>query len=93
MNPAGGDFSDRAATSPALFNRCVINWWGTWSDEALLQVAKEFTERTELEIGVPKEIREQKVEDESGLSIVHLSVAKTIVEFHQLVEKVMIGYA
>ena len=42
MNPAGGDFSGRAATSRALFNRCVINWWSTLSNHALLQGAKEF---------------------------------------------------
>ena len=42
MNPAGGDFSGRAETSCALFNRCVINWWGTLSNDALLQGAKEF---------------------------------------------------
>eukprot|EP01084_Bolivina_argentea_P084877 153460_1 len=53
MNPAGGDFSNRAATSPALFNRCVINWWGTWPQDALLQVAAEFTESCDLNIGVP----------------------------------------
>lgn len=28
MNPASDDFSNRAATSPALFNRCVIDWHG-----------------------------------------------------------------
>merc|ERR1712039_1119952 len=54
MNPAGGDFSGRAATSPALFNRCVINWWGTWPQDALLQVAAEFTETCDLDIGVPQ---------------------------------------
>merc|ERR1719433_1075083 len=51
MNPAGGDFSGRASTSPALFNRCVINWFGTWSDDALYQVAKEFVETEDLEMG------------------------------------------
>merc|ERR1712113_269132 len=54
MNPAGGDFSGRAATSPALFNRCVVNWWGTWPQDALLQVAAEFTETCDLDIGVPQ---------------------------------------
>lgn len=58
MNPAGGDFGGRAATSPALFNRCepmpfawwglldptrvshrcVIDWFGDWSQTALAQV-------------------------------------------------------
>ena len=43
MNPAGGDFAGRSNTSPALFNRCVVDWFGTWSFDALTQVAHEFT--------------------------------------------------
>lgn len=43
MNPCNPDFSNRTASSPALFNRCVIDWFGDWSQEALIQVAKEFT--------------------------------------------------
>merc|ERR1712113_1269545 len=99
MNPAGGDFSDRAATSPALFNRCVINWWGTWPQDALLQVAAEFTETCDLNIGVPPELRTEQKEEkqdedddqhyEKEIYGVHLSVSETIVKFHQMVEKVM----
>merc|ERR1712228_829863 len=100
MNPAGGDFSGRAATSPALFNRCVINWWGTWPQDALLQVAAEFTESCDLNIGVPPELRterkeEKKMDDDDDQHYdkevygVHLSVSQTIVQFHQMVEKVM----
>lgn len=43
MNPSNPDFSNRTASSPALFNRCVIDWFGDWSEEGLFQVAKEFT--------------------------------------------------
>jgi dynein heavy chain 1 len=43
MNPAASDFSNRCTTSPALFNRCVVDWFGTWSQRALAQVAYEFT--------------------------------------------------
>ena len=43
MNPANPDFANRSASSPALFNRCVIDWFGDWTDEGLLQVAMEFT--------------------------------------------------
>merc|ERR1712130_238319 len=68
MNPAGGDMSGRAATSPALFNRCVVNWWGTWPDDALLQVAAEFTEELDLEIGVPEEFRSKVVEPEAAIT-------------------------
>jgi len=35
MNPANPDFSNRTASSPALFNRCVIDWFGDWNNEAL----------------------------------------------------------
>jgi len=43
MNPSNPDFSNRTASSPALFNRCVIDWFGDWTDDGLLQVAQEFT--------------------------------------------------
>ncbi|XP_072938013.1 dynein heavy chain, cytoplasmic isoform X3 [Epargyreus clarus] len=49
MNPSSEGLKDRAATSPALFNRCVLNWFGDWSDGALFQVGKEFTTRMDLE--------------------------------------------
>lgn len=41
MNPASADFSNRAANSPAIFNRCVIDWFADWTDNSLMQVAKE----------------------------------------------------
>lgn len=43
MNPASSDFSNRCTASPALFNRCVVDWFGTWSQSALAQVGSEFT--------------------------------------------------
>ena len=49
MNPASSDFNSRCTTSPALFNRCVVDWMGTWSQAALVQVGHEFT--TKLDIG------------------------------------------
>ncbi|XP_066262863.1 dynein heavy chain, cytoplasmic isoform X3 [Euwallacea similis] len=49
MNPSTDGLKDRAATSPALFNRCVLNWFGDWSDGALYQVGKEFTNRVDLD--------------------------------------------
>ncbi|KAJ3411544.1 hypothetical protein HDV05_002063 [Chytridiales sp. JEL 0842] len=44
MNPPENGFASRAATSPALFNRCVMDWFGNWSDQAFFQVGKEFTD-------------------------------------------------
>ncbi|KAK7789348.1 hypothetical protein R5R35_002380 [Gryllus longicercus] len=49
MNPSSEGLKDRAATSPALFNRCVLNWFGDWSDGALFQVGREFTSRVDLD--------------------------------------------
>jgi dynein heavy chain 1 len=43
MNPRNTDFTNRAATSPALFNRCVVDWFGDWSTTALQQIGHEFT--------------------------------------------------
>lgn len=28
MNPASSDFQNRCTASPALFNRCVVDWFG-----------------------------------------------------------------
>ncbi|KAI8434184.1 hypothetical protein MSG28_012298 [Choristoneura fumiferana] len=58
MNPSSEGLKDRAATSPALFNRCVLNWFGDWSDGALFQVGKEFTTRMDLDSAeyVPPEL-------------------------------------
>lgn len=49
MNPSQDGLKSRAATSPALFNRCVLNWFGDWSQHAYYEVGKEFTMRIDLE--------------------------------------------
>lgn len=48
MNPANPEFSNRQATSPALFNRCVIDWFGDWPESAMLHVASDFLKNIEL---------------------------------------------
>src|SRR5277367_3715040 len=50
MNPPESGLSSRAAASPALFNRCVLNWMGSWTDQAFYQVGMEFTRRLDLEV-------------------------------------------
>ena len=50
MNPPEGGLSSKAATSPALFNRCVLNWFGDWSDQALFQVGLELTQPVDLDL-------------------------------------------
>jgi len=50
MNPTTKDFHNRSTTSPALFNRCVLDWFGEWSSQALFQVGKKFTESLSLSL-------------------------------------------
>lgn len=50
MNPPSGGLASRAATSPALFNRCVLDWFGDWSDQAFYQVGNEFTHTLDLDV-------------------------------------------
>jgi dynein heavy chain 1 len=49
MNPPSDGLAGRAATSPALFNRCVLNWFGKWSTRTLYQVGAEMTSEIDLE--------------------------------------------
>ena len=48
MNPSGGEWKNRSTTSPALFNRCVVDWFGSWSPKAMAEVGKEFTLRLDM---------------------------------------------
>ncbi|CAO3629084.1 unnamed protein product [Cunninghamella echinulata] len=50
MNPPEGGLASRAATSPALFNRCVLDWFGDWPDQAFYQVGSEFTKGLDLDL-------------------------------------------
>ena len=49
MSPLSEGLKDRAATSPALFNHCVLNWFSDWSTDALYQVGYEFTNKVDLD--------------------------------------------
>ncbi|RXW18037.1 hypothetical protein EST38_g7810 [Candolleomyces aberdarensis] len=50
MNPPENGLASRAATSPALFNCCVHDWFGDWSDQAFYQVGMKFTQRLDLDL-------------------------------------------
>jgi len=76
MNPASSDFQNRTTTSPALFNRCVIDWVGDWSADALLQVASEFTERLDLDDAVADQAKTDPEAVVDSLVFVHQSVGK-----------------
>jgi len=95
MNPASSDLKNRAATSPALFNRCVVDWFGDWSNQALGQVATEFTKSVDLDFaspdfGCPPEIESVVRESslvplEEPLRYRH-AVVSCLVRVHQMVQ-------
>lgn len=41
MNPSNEEFSSKATSSPAIFNRCVINWFQDWTQESYDAVVQE----------------------------------------------------
>ena len=48
MNPANPDFYNRKNSSPALFNRCIIDWFGDWPRSAQKAVSRQFTRNVEI---------------------------------------------
>ena len=50
MNPSETGLASRAATSPALLNRCVLDWFGDWVDQAFFQVGMKFTHTLVLDL-------------------------------------------
>jgi dynein heavy chain 1 len=99
MNPASSDFENRCTTSPALFNRCVVDWFGTWNTYALAQVGYEFT--ANLDTGytsytVPSgagdiffAVMESTNSTEPGL---HEAVVSALVSIHDTVKKLTIKH-
>lgn len=41
INPSSDEFSSRTVASPALFNRCTVDWLGDWNLDTLTQIAEE----------------------------------------------------
>ena len=41
INPSSGEFTSRTVASPALVNRCTIDWFGDWELATLQQVLQE----------------------------------------------------
>lgn len=68
MNPSNEDFDNRNETAPALYNRCVIDWFGEWSSVALYQVGHAFTTHLPLSDGPPgtKYVPKDEEFDEDG---------------------------
>lgn len=94
MNPASADFSNRCTASPALFNRCVVDWFGTWSQTALIQVVSEFTKHldtgyTTYEPQGGSEMLALVMDTLNCENVgLHEAVVAAVVSFHDTVKKV-----
>ncbi|CAI4230233.1 unnamed protein product [Auanema sp. JU1783] len=89
MNPSGSGLRERASTSPALFNRCVLNWFGDWSDTALYQVGSELTNKLDMDRSdyeAPLGIKPVCELLPSPLTYRH-AVINTLVQCHKAVQK------
>ena len=97
MNPSGGEWKNRATTSPALFNRTVVNWVGTWSAKAMAEVGKEFTMRLDMGdsehvgaswgIGDGESIMNVVSEAFSGTGGLRQAVVAALVEMHRITKE------
>lgn len=100
MNPSGGEWKKRTTTSPALFNRCVVDWFGTWSSKAMGEVGKEFTSKIDFSdaesvggswgIGDGKMIMDKVGEAFEGSVYggLHQAVVAALVEIHGTVKQI-----
>ena len=79
MNPLSPDFSNRAASSPALYNRCVIDWFGDWSREGLFQVAKKLTENADLR-------KENFKKHDMSKEEMHTLIVDSITSYHMVIK-------
>lgn len=52
INDPNQERSGYVLKSPALFNRCILNWMGEWSVEALITIATKMLEWTPIDEGV-----------------------------------------
>ncbi|MCQ2815661.1 MAG: AAA family ATPase [archaeon] len=81
MNPLSPDFSNRAASSPALYNRCVINWFGDWPKDALFQVANKLTEHVEF---APENFSKPGLSDNEEM---RGYLVESITEYHMVIKE------
>ncbi|KEG14468.1 putative dynein heavy chain, cytosolic [Trypanosoma grayi] len=48
IDPSSGEFASRAVASPALFNRCTIDWFGDWDRGTRYQVTQQLTQHIDV---------------------------------------------
>lgn len=85
MNPSSGDYNNRTATSPALFNRCVIDWFGTWPREALAQVGSQL-----IKLDFNEDSYDNNYNQDSDLIITSISRQKGVFTKHDAIINSMV---
>eukprot|EP00388_Colpodella_angusta_P013622 GDKJ01034143.1.p1 GENE.GDKJ01034143.1~~GDKJ01034143.1.p1 ORF type:complete len:2177 (-),score=677.89 GDKJ01034143.1:78-6206(-) len=86
MNPANPEFVNRQATSPALFNRCVVDWFGDWSLPALQMVGSHISLEVPMEkVVLTKDISASAADEVEAEAIRREVFAKTLVDIHKSV--------
>ena len=71
-------------------NRCVLNWFGDWSNDALFQVGREFTIKVDLERSswMAPDFFPVAVPNQEGVSANHRNaVINAMVYVHQTLHK------
>ena len=82
MNPAGGmGFAARAAASPALISRCVVQYFGQWSPTALREVASAMVGSEQL----------ASVAKAAAVNKLHESVCDALVKAHTAAQETVAG--
>jgi dynein heavy chain 1 len=97
MNPNNPDFSNRTASSPALFNRCVIDWFGDWSEDAMSHVATELVRQVDIPNDSYSRMLEGFADDNNGdesfipVDPKNQALSNMIVEMHCYVRDININ--
>ncbi|SCV03614.1 LANO_0G05204g1_1 [Lachancea nothofagi CBS 11611] len=72
--------------SPALFNRCVLNWVGHWSDRTFTQIGKHYVEWMPLEHKSNRQISTEAVNHKGNISNLLVDIAIQTFKKYQSVQ-------
>ncbi|KAF8280778.1 dynein heavy chain, cytosolic [Trypanosoma cruzi] len=81
IDPSSGEFVSRAVSSPALFNRCTIDWFGDWDRDTRHQVTRRLTQPIDIMFSCEKTFQEREDEARDAL-------ADAICGIHEITDEV-----
>ncbi|CCW66307.1 unnamed protein product [Phytomonas sp. Hart1] len=85
LNPSSNAFSSRAMASPALFNRCTIDWFCDWDALTFRQIAHEFIQNMTMLPTYGGGIDMKVFSDEDGI---HQAVVQAFCDIHHQTQEV-----